>query len=309
MAEKSSRFEISLTDLANFYQIDSLELKKDLQALTGHPWSSPSVPSAVVRKLNKKKGINLAASITSFQMLKGGVAKTTTALNFGLRASMFGARVLFIDLDQQANLSFSLGFEDEEAPVWVDIVEKKKSIEETVVRIDDGIDLIPSSLNNSVLDRVLLNSNRNWAQAVKAPLEKIRHRYDLIVIDTAPALSAINTAVSVACDRVILPVNPDRFSYLGLKKSVEELKLIQDDFKVQFELKVLFTKFDAREKQSHEIWEKCQSEFSDLLLKSYIRNSAEVKNTIRAEKNLFQSKTPVKQDFDTLTKDLMGIEV
>lgn len=309
MSGTTSRFEVSLSDLSLFYQCTTADLKNDLQDLTRQNWMSPTVPSPIVRKLNKKRGVQFQRRITSFQMLKGGVAKTTTALNFGIRASMFGARVLFIDLDQQANLSFSLGFEDESTPVWVDIVEKKKSIEETIVRIDDGIDLIPSSLNNSVLDRVLLNSNRNWAQAVKGPLEKIKHRYDLIVIDTAPALSAINTAVSVACDRVILPVNPDRFSYLGLKKSVEELKMIQDDFQVEFDMKVLFTKFDAREKQSHEIWEKCQSEFADLLLKSYIRNSTEVKNTIRSEKNLFQAKTPVKQDFDHLTKNLLGIEV
>src|SRR5437868_10112019 len=156
--------------------------------------------------------------VISVQMLKGGVAKTTSALNIGLGAAQYGARVLFIDMDQQANLTFALGVdidEAEEKSVWLDIVEKKATIQQCVMKLTDKIDLIPSNLNNSVLDRVLLNSNRNWSLAVKTPLEQIRKNYDLILIDTAPALSATNTAVTVASDEVILPVNPDRFSYLG----------------------------------------------------------------------------------------------
>jgi len=308
-AESSSRLEMSLSDLASYLEIPPAAAKELVKEVSGKAVLSTTVSPEIMRKILKQRGYEFKPQTLSFQMLKGGVAKTTTALNIGLRAAMYGARVLFIDLDQQANLSFALGFENEDAPVWVDIVEKKKNVEECVVRLEEGLDLIPSNLNNSVLDRVLLNSNRNWAQAVQGPLQKIKHRYDLIIIDTAPALSAINTAVSVASDVVVLPVNPDRFSYLGLKKSVEELRLIQEDFKVQFQMRVLFTKFDAREKQSHEIWEKCNLEFVDLVWKSYIRNSAEVKNTIRGEKTLFGSKNPVKNDFDLVTRSILGLEV
>lgn len=309
MAELAPKFAVTITDLAQFTGKTSKEIKDLAQTLSKQPLNGIYLQPEITRKIMQKLKFKYPQQVMSFQMLKGGVAKTTTALNFGMRAAMLGARVLFIDLDQQANLSFALGFEDEDAPVWVDIVEKKKNIEECVVRIEEGVDLIPSNLNNSVLDRVLLNSNRNWAQAIKAPLEKIRHRYDLVIIDTAPALSAINTAATIASQMVILPVNPDRFAYLGLKKSVEELRLIQEDFDVEFDLKVLFTKFDAREKQSHEIWQKCSEEYSDLLLKGYIRNSAEVKNSIRSDRGLFASKNPVKQDFDEMTRELLGLEV
>ncbi|AHZ86531.1 ParA family protein [Bdellovibrio bacteriovorus] len=299
-------FCITLSDLASFMEIPPNQIKakaeKTLQRKIKSPWLLPEE----ARQLLLAEGYKYPHKVISIQMLKGGVAKTTSVLNMGLRAAMYGARVLFVDLDQQANLSFALGVEDESLPVWVDIVEKKKSIDECVRFIEPHVDLIPSSLNNSVLDRVLLNSNRNWSLAVKTPLEKIKHRYDLILIDTAPALSATNTAVTVASDEVILPVNPDKFAFMGLQKNLSELEDIRSDFSLEFSRKVLFTKFDGREKFSHELLQKCIESFEDSLMKGYIRTSAEVKNTVRSGKSLYAGKSPIKADYDFVTREMLG---
>lgn len=297
---------LSLTDLSQFLEVPASTVKEKIKKLTGQKLETPHVKPDVVRQLLLKEGYKYPRKVVSVQMLKGGVAKTTSVLNMGTRAAMYGARVLFVDLDQQANLSFALGVDSEELPVWVDIVEKKKNIDECVRFVEENVDLIPSSLNNSVMDRILLNSNRNWAQAVKAPLEKIKHRYDLILIDTAPALSAVNTAVTVASDEVILPVNPDKFALLGLKKNLEELDDLAEDFGLKFERKILFTRFDGREKASHELLQKCIDSFEDRMMKSYIRSSAEVKNTIRAHRNLYEGKSPVKADYDSVTRELLN---
>ncbi|WII71436.1 ParA family protein [Bdellovibrio sp. 22V] len=299
-------FCITLSDLASFMEISPAEIKKKIETVLQKKVKTPWLMPEEVRQVLLAEGYKYPRKVISIQMLKGGVAKTTSVLNMGLRAAMYGARVLFIDLDQQANLSFALGVEDESLPVWVDIVEKRKSIEECVRFVEPHVDLIPSSLNNSVLDRVLLNSNRNWAQAVKAPLEKIKHRYDLILIDTAPALSAINTAVTVASDEVILPVNPDKFAFLGLQKNLSELEDIKQDFELSFERKILFTKFDGRENTSHELLQKCIESFEDSLMKGYIRTSSEVKNTVRSGKSLFAGKSPVKADYDFVTREMLG---
>jgi chromosome partitioning protein len=251
---------------------------------------------------------NFPHKVVSVQMLKGGVAKTTSVLNIGLGAAKYGARVLFIDMDQQANLTFALGVDIEEAqemPVWLDIVEKKASIQDCVIKLTDNMDLIPSNLNNSVLDRVLLNSNRNWSLAVKTHLDKIRKNYDLILIDTAPALSATNTAVTVASDEVILPVNPDRFSYMGLEKHLEELLEIKKDFDLDLNEKILFTRFDGREKVSHELLQKCIDSFEDLMMKSYIRTSTEVKNTIGTGKSIYNTKSNAHEDYDLITQEVL----
>ncbi|MFS4460566.1 ParA family protein [Bdellovibrio sp. HCB2-146] len=302
----TQEFCISISDLAAFLHISPPKAKEKaelaLQKKIKTPWLMPDE----VRATLLAEGYKYPQKVVSVQMLKGGVAKTTSVLNMGLRAAMYGARVLFIDLDQQANLSFALGVEDESLPVWVDIVEKKKNIEECVRFIEPHVDLIPSSLNNSVMDRVLMNSNRNWAQAIKGPLEKIRHRYDLILIDTAPALSATNTAVTIASDEVILPVNPDKFAILGLEKNLGELEDIRADFDLQFQKKILFTKFDGRENASHELLQKCIDSFADELMKGYIRTSSEVKNSVRSGKSLFAGKSPVKADYDLVTREVLG---
>lgn len=302
----TQEFCISLSDLAAFLEISPPQAKAQAELALNKKIKSPWLVPEDVRTTLLAAGYKYPQKVISVQMLKGGVAKTTSVLNMGLRAAMYGARVLFIDLDQQANLSFALGVEDESLPVWVDIVEKKKSIEECVRFIEPHVDLIPSSLNNSVMDRVLMNSNRNWAQAVKVPLEKIRHRYDLILIDTAPALSATNTAVTIASDEVILPVNPDKFAMLGLEKNLLELADIKVDFDLQFDRKILFTKFDGRENTSHELLQKCIDSFADELMSGYIRTSSEVKNSVRSGKSLFAGKSPVKADYDLVTREVLG---
>lgn len=298
-------FWISVQDLSLFLQIKPEELREELSEKSEQKFTGQYVPPLRVKNILKKRDIKIPKQVVSVQMLKGGVAKTTSVMNLGLRAAMYGAKVLFVDLDQQANLTYALGYDEENPSVWIDIVEKKKNIKDCIVTIEDHIDLIPSSLNNSVLDKVLMNSNRNWSSAVKSPLESIASNYDLIIIDTAPALSAINTAVCVASDMIILPVNPDRFSMLGLDKNLSELKEIKSDFDLKFDTKILFTKFDGREKMSHEILQNCIEKYEDLLMQSYIRTSSEAKNSIRGAKNIFQGKSSVKEDYDLVTRELL----
>jgi chromosome partitioning protein len=298
-------FLLSLADLAQFVNLPTEQVYQDLKAQNGKLPFKSLVPPQIVRNYLSSRGHQYPFKVVSFQMLKGGVAKTTSALNFGLRAAMYGARVLFIDMDQQANLTFALGEDGENRPVWLDIVEKKNTVAECVIAVDENIDLIPSSLNNSVLERVLINSHRNWSQSVKGPLSEIRSHYDLVIVDTAPALSATNTAVTLASDQIVLPVNPDRFSLSGLRKHLADLKEIQKEFQISLDCKVLFTKYDARESTSRELLGTCIDEYGDHLLKNYIRASSEVKNTIGSSKHLFQAKSAAKEDYDAVTRELL----
>jgi chromosome partitioning protein len=306
-ANSQKDFCLSLLDLAALFDKDPKVILKDLQKVCGPQSTVNYILPETVRKYIYAKGLRLPHKVVSFQMLKGGVAKTTSALNFGLRSAMYGARVLFIDLDQQANLTFALGMEDESRPVWVDVVEKRLSLKDVRVEIEEGIDLIPSSLNNSVLDRVLLSGSRNWAQAVKGPLKEIEAEYDLVIIDTAPNLSATNTAVTCASNLVILPINPDKFSLLGVRKHLEDLNDLKKDFDLEFENRILFTKFDGRESSSHEMLSNCIGEFADILLKNYVRTSTDIKNHIGSSRTIFANKSNAKEDYDLVTKELLGL--
>ena len=116
---------LSLSDLAKAVQKSTPQVQKELKKITGKPLDSQFIDPKLVRKYLISLKMKYPKQIISVQMLKGGVAKTTSVLNMGLRAAMYGARVLFVDLDQQANLTFALGQESESRPVWIDIIEKK----------------------------------------------------------------------------------------------------------------------------------------------------------------------------------------
>jgi chromosome partitioning protein len=259
------------------------------------------------RAAMQARGIEFKPQTICLQMLKGGVGKTTTALNVGIRASMYGARVLIIDLDQQANLSFAFVIEDETRKVWADVLDGDCTAESLIHEVTPNLHLIPSNLNNSVLDKILLNGKKNVAQGIRQPLASIRDNYELIIIDTAPNLSAINTAAACASDTVILPVNPDKFSFDGLGKTLADLEDIQREFSHTFETKVIFTKFDARETSSHALLKACLAEYGDIMLNSFVRTSSEFKNVIRSGQSIFSHKGPAKEDYDTVTRELLGL--
>lgn len=256
----------------------------------------------------KVRGVKFRRQTICLQMLKGGVGKTTTALNVGIRASMYGSRVLIIDLDQQANLSFSFGIEDENQPVWADVLEGKSTAKSLIRKITPNLHVIPSNLNNSVLDKILLNGKRNVAQGIKQPLSAIKDDYDLVIIDTAPNLSAINTAAACASDVVMLPVNPDKFSFDGLGKTLADLDEIKREFSCDFSAKVIFTKFDARETSSHSLLKACLAKYGDIMVSSFVRTSSEFKNTIRSGDSIFTHKGSAKEDYDTVTREIIGLE-
>jgi chromosome partitioning protein len=260
------------------------------------------------RELLSPYRAEMRSQVISFQMLKGGVSKTSSALNIGIRAAQYGLRVLMVDLDQQANLSFALGVASNTVPVWLDIVEKKVPLQQAIVPIFENLDLIPSNLNNSVLEKVLIKSHRNWANAIKQPLSSVTLDYDWIILDTAPSLSLVNTAVTCASHLVILPVSPDPFSIMGLRKHLQELNEMQIEFELNpFQKRILFTRFDGREKLSQVFLDQVAEEFSKELLDSYIRNSSEVKKSIDEGRTIFQMSSNVNEDYDLVTKELIHL--
>ena len=306
-------FMISLLDLSAFIGISSQALHKYIKK---HALSEPILFNKRAylmpedaRKVLIHRGYSYQNLVISFQMLKGGCSKTTSALNVAIRANMYGARVLLIDLDQQANLSFAFDIEDPDLPVWVDILESDLQISELIVNVSPLLDIIPSNLNNSTLDKVLLSGKRNIATSISHYLKPVRKNYDLIIIDTAPNLSAINTSASCSSDIVILPIMPDKFSYSGLQKTLDDLEIIKDEFKANFTKKILFTRFDGRETSSHELLKMCFSDYGDEMLKGFVRVSSDFKNTIRSGKNIFSKKSSAKEDYDLVTREIMDIRV
>jgi chromosome partitioning protein len=304
-------FMLSVTDVAPTWKISAQGAHKFIReqnlksvVIGKRAYLSPEN----ARSAMLSRGIVFPQKTVCLQMLKGGVGKTTTALNLGIRASMYGARVLIIDLDQQANLSFSFGIENENEHVWADVLEGKCSAKSIVQKITPNLHIIPSNLNNSILDKILLSGKKNITLGIKQHLKSIRSEYDLVVIDTAPNLSAINVAASCASDVVVLPVNPDKFSFDGLQKTLSDLEDVKSEFSVEFDVKILFTKFDGRETSSRSLLQSCFNKYGDIMLKSFVRTSSDFKNVIRTGHSIFSHKSTAKEDYDVVTREILELD-
>ena len=161
------------------------------------------------------------------------------------------------------------------------------------------------------MDKIISQSSKVvYSAYVYDQLQKIRENYDLILIDCAPALSHINTAVAIAADQVFIPVNPDLFSFDGLEKTLTELKDIQNVFKKDLDVTVILNRFDSREKNSLDVIANLKNKYGALLCPTVVVVSAEIKNAIARRELLFDiKKRPhVAEDIDTIVQDLLKLD-
>ena len=262
-----------------------------------------------VRQVLEERGFKYPEQIVSFQIVKGGVGKTSLSFSLAVRASHYGAKVLAIDLDQQGNLTRSFGVDARDRAVWLNVYRDGIGLNEAIVNVAEGLDLIPSNLNNSRLDVELTQSSANLKDMIRDKIASIRHHYDLIVIDCPPAINKINTAVTCASDTVIIPINPDPYAMDGLDFTISELNRIKKEFKVHFDYKIIWNRFDQRERLGtiymHEL--ASSKEYMEKLIPVVIRTDASLKNAVFDQKSVFELRGSIKEDIDRFTREVLGI--
>ena len=269
------------------------------------------IPPNGVRKLFEERGFQYPRKNISFQIVKGGVGKTSLSFSLAVRAAHYGARILMIDFDQQANLTRSLNVDARNTPVWLNIYRDKVPISEALIKLSETFHIIPSNLNNSRLDTELTSSSPNLRDLITDALMPIRNNYDLVIMDCPPALNKINTAVTCASDEVIIPINPDPYAMDGLNFTLSELGKIQKEFKLDFDYKIVWNRYDARERLGvyymHELAK--DEKRSEHIYPVVIRTDTSFKNSIFDAKSIFDSpkKTPVREDIDQFAKEVLGI--
>ena len=264
-----------------------------------------------VRKLLIEKGFEYPKKNISFQIVKGGVGKTSLSYALGLRASHYGAKVLLIDLDQQGNLTRSFKLQARDTPVWLNIFRDNVSVDKAVVKLTETLDIIPSNLNNSRLDLELTQATTNLKDMIRDTLSKIRKNYDLVIFDCPPAINKINLSVTCASDEVIVPINPEPYAMDGLDFTLAELDRIKQDFKLDFNYKIVWNRYDARERLGavymHDL-AKDEKKIKNIL-PVVIRVDASLKNSIFDTVSLFEKtrKSNIREDIDQFTKEILGI--
>jgi chromosome partitioning protein len=251
-------------------------------------------------------------NVVSFQVVKGGTGKTSIAHAFAVRANLYGARVLCIDIDQQGNLTQAFKVNARDVPIMIDILNGQHSIEEATLPISPGLDLLPSRIENAILDKFLMLDKHSLDRVYTDLINKIRNKYDVIVIDCPPALGHSVAAATLASDLVIAPITPDYFSLAGLKITYDEIQNLGAKYGKIIPLKVLINKFDQRNALSSEVLKTIMTHdlYKDNLCTTFIRACQEIQNSIYKGINIFSSlrNTPAKEDIDLLTQEVLKLK-
>lgn len=255
--------------------------------------------------------LNFKKKKIAFHIVKGGTGKTTAIHNITCCASTYGARILVIDLDPQGNLTDTFNFNAEHTPVMIDIISGQATVADAVVNVSPGIDLIPSRIENVVLDNKLAIERKPLHTLFKQLLKSIESNYDFIFIDCPPTMGHSVTAASLYAGLILTPLNPDKYSAKGLQILKEEIVSINEEFGTELDYKVFLNKFSGNTILSDKAISTTISEetANGKALSTAVRQSQEIPNAVDDEINLFShlKKSTARDDFDLLTRELLDI--
>lgn len=271
------------------------------------------IPSLGVRKLLMERGFCYPKVNISFQIVKGGVGKTSLSYALSLRASHYGAKVLVVDLDQQGNLTRSFNIDLREHPVWLNVIRDNVPIDKAIIPLSETLHILPSNLNNSRLDLELTQSALNLKDVIRDKLAPIRDNYDLVIFDCPPAINKINLSATCASDIVVVPLNPEPYAMDGLDFTLSEIKRIQQEFKISIETKIVWNRYDARERLGaiymHDL-AKDENKIKSVL-PVVIRVDASLKNSIHETRSVFDfsKRSGIREDFDQFAREMLGLNI
>ena len=203
---------------------------------------------------------------------KGGVGKTTTAINLSSCLAEAGERVLTIDLDPQGNATSGLGLEKGELEETVyEMMLGDCELEECLQsEVQENLDVLPSDSNLSGAEIELLDVERK-EYVLKQHLEKVKDQYDFILIDCPPSLSLLTINALVAADTVLVPIQCEYYALEGLSQVLRTVGLVRKKKNPSLELEgVVFTMYDARTNLSLEVVENVKNNLNEKIYKTII---------------------------------------
>lgn len=213
---------------------------------------------------------------------KGGVGKTTTTISLGGLLAEQGFRVLLVDTDPHASLSYYFGIESEDLDLsvynlFVETATKEQIMQTLCPTPYEGIDILPATMGLATLDRSL-GSKGGMGLVLKKALNQIRNEYDYVLIDCPPVLGVLMVNALAACDRIIVPVQTEFLALKGLDRMMKTMEIMQNEQKAPFNYTIVPTMFDKRTKASLMTYRKLEELYQENMWSGVIPTDTNFRN-------------------------------
>jgi chromosome partitioning protein len=213
---------------------------------------------------------------------KGGVGKTTTAINLGASLAEFGRRVLLVDFDPQGALSVGLGVNpgDLDRTIYNLLMQRDVIVDDVMLKTDvPGMELLPSNIDLSAAEVQLVQEVAR-EQILKRALEPVLPDYDLILIDCQPSLGLLTVNALTAADGVIIPLECEFFSLRGVALLMQTIDKIRERLNSELELEgILATMYDARTLHARDVLTRVVEAFGDRVFDTVISRTVRFPET------------------------------
>lgn len=206
---------------------------------------------------------------------KGGVGKTTTAINLGGCFGVLEYKTLIVDADPQANATSGVGFDPKTVTqsiydCLVNDINPKDIIYQTE---NPNLDILPAHIDLVGAELEMINMP-NREHRLKIALDKIKDDYDLIIIDCSPSLGLITVNALTAADSVMIPVQCEYFALEGLGKLLNTIKIVQGRLNKELEIEgIVLTLYDTRLRLANQVVEEVKTHFQDLVFDTIIHRN------------------------------------
>jgi len=242
--------------------------------------------------------------VISISNHKGGVGKTTSAINIGAGLNILKKKVLLIDLDPQANLSQSLGLINQDRNIYGALRGEYKLEPITILK---GLDVIPSTLDLSGAE-VELSSEPGREYILKELIDPLRASYDFIIIDSPPSLGLLTINSFTASDEILIPLQAQYLALQGLAKLVEVVDKIKGRLNKGLRVGGVFiTQYDSRKVLNRDVVDTIQAHFKDEVFKTKIRDNIALAEAPAQGLDIFRysSKSYGAEDYLALSKEVL----